>query len=92
VLEKRTPHTVVDPAVLEAVWKQVPEDGYAIEENETDLGVMCIGAPVFDADGVVAAVSITVPTVRAIPDRRRRLIAAVRKAAEQISKSLRENR
>jgi DNA-binding IclR family transcriptional regulator len=90
VLERRTPHTIVEPAELARILDDVRSDGYAIEENETDLGVMCVGAPVFDRDGVAGAISLSVPTVRSGPERRARLVEAVRRAAEQVSQSLRD--
>jgi DNA-binding IclR family transcriptional regulator len=88
VLERRTPATVLDPTELIAIFERVRTAGYAVEENETDLGVVCIGAPVFDRDGVVGAISVSVPTVRDHPDRRRRFIAAVQQSAEKISQAL----
>jgi IclR family KDG regulon transcriptional repressor len=42
----------------------VAKDGIAIEEDQTDLGVACIAAPIFDRDGVVAAMRLSSPTVR----------------------------
>ncbi len=59
LIEKRTPMTVVDPKALKKVLEDVRTRGIAEEENQTDVGVMCIAAPVFDADGVVASISLT---------------------------------
>ena len=40
--------------------ERVRQTGYSIEDEEGELGVRCIGAPVFDIAGkVAAAVSIT---------------------------------
>jgi DNA-binding IclR family transcriptional regulator len=92
VLERRTPHTVVDPTELATLLDAARRDGFAVEENETDLGVMCIGVPVFDRDGVAGAISLSLPTARSGPERRPRLIEAVRRAAEQVTKSMIEGR
>jgi IclR family transcriptional regulator, KDG regulon repressor len=87
-IERRTPRTVVEPKELAAILADVRQTGVAVEEEETDLGVMCIGAPVFDRDGVAAAVSLTVPTVRATQVRRATLVELVRKAAVAVSSAL----
>jgi len=63
-IEKRTPQTVVDSAKIKRILKEVASEGVAYEEDQTDLGVACIAAPVFDNDGVVAAISLSAPTVR----------------------------
>lgn len=89
VVERRTPHTTVEPAELAARLADAATAGYAVEENETDLGVMCVGAPVFDARGVAGAVSVSAPTVRVTAATRARLVAGVRTATDAISQTLR---
>jgi len=38
----------------------VREKGYAVEDEEGELGIRCIGSPIFGHDGkVIAAVSVT---------------------------------
>jgi DNA-binding IclR family transcriptional regulator len=88
VLERRTPHTVVHPSKLLTILEEVRKARYAVEENETDLGVICIGAPVFEPSGVAGAISLTVPTVRDNRERRRRFVAAVQQTAEKITQAL----
>lgn len=89
-LEKRTPETVVDHDEILAAMREVTRVGHAIETNQTDLGVMCVGAPVFDAEGVAAAVSVSVPTVRAAEPQRSALVTAVRETAAELSRRLTE--
>lgn len=91
-LEKRTPHTVVDPAALRKLLAAARADGYATEEHETDLGVMCVGAAVFDRDAVVGAVSLSAPTARADAAGRADWAARVRRAADQITARLRDTK
>jgi DNA-binding IclR family transcriptional regulator len=90
-LEKRTPHTIVAVASLKKLFAEANQEGYAIEENETDLGVMCIGAAVFDAQGVAGAISISAPVARADFENRRIWIDAVRRAAIKISTRLKDS-
>ena len=47
-LEKRTPYTKLSSASLRKLFLEARANGYATEENETDLGVMCVGSAVFD--------------------------------------------
>jgi DNA-binding IclR family transcriptional regulator len=89
-LEKRTPHTIVAHKTLKSLFVEVRERGYATEENETDLGVMCVGAPIFDRNGVAAAISISAPLARAGGGNRDRWIAAVCRTAQAISNRLQE--
>lgn len=86
--ERRTPQTVIDPDELRRVLDEARERGFAIEENQTDLGVTCIAAPVFEADSVVAAISISLPSVRAHEAARGELIDAIRAAAAELTRRL----
>ncbi|OWK43902.1 Transcriptional regulator, IclR family [Fimbriiglobus ruber] len=87
-LEKRTPHTVVDQTALKKLIAATKVTGVATEEDETDLGVMCVGAPVFDRSGVAAAVSLSAPTARATAASRERWAEWVKATAEQITARL----
>ena len=89
-MEKRTPKTLVDPKALIEHLKKVNAQGYAIDDEEFEEGVRCIGAPVRDYTGnVVAAVSISGPAMRMtekkiVDD----LVQAVKQAADEISRRL----
>lgn len=64
-LRALTPNTVRTLRELEAGLDEVRRRGYATDREEFALGVVCIGAPIFDASGLpVAALSITAPTLR----------------------------
>ena len=54
-LEARTPHTVVSQDRLRAVLVQVRADGYAINDEELELGLRSIAVPVRGASGKVLA-------------------------------------
>ena len=91
-IEKRTPATVVDPEVLATILDGVKAQGYAVDVGETDIGVVCVGAPVFGPTGVAGAISVSAPTVRAGPDELPRLAELVRHAAGQVTDKLRTAR
>jgi IclR family KDG regulon transcriptional repressor len=64
-LERRTLRTVVSPAALREELAAICASGYATEEEEYEMGVRGIAAPVRDDSGVpVAAVGVTGPTRR----------------------------
>nr|MBA2359864.1 IclR family transcriptional regulator [Actinomycetota bacterium] len=64
-LETRTRRTIVGPAELEAVLERVRARGYATAVDELELGLSAVAAPVRGAGGeVVAALSISGPTIR----------------------------
>lgn len=64
-----TPATIVTAERLEEELAEVRQRGYAIDREEFAPAVVCIGAPVFNAeDRVVAAVSITATTQRVSAD------------------------
>ena len=64
-LEQRTPRTVFDPAALQKELATIRVLGYATEDEEYELGVRGIAAPIKDERGnAVAAVGITGPTQR----------------------------
>ena len=86
--EGRTPRTVTDPDELRRVFRRAKRNGYAEEVDENDLGVMCLAAPVCDAEGVAAAISISAPSARVDRQRRRDLIAALLESTQQLHQTL----
>ncbi len=74
-------------ALLEHL-EQVRKQGYCAYWREQGT-VLAVAAPVFDADGrVAAAVGVPVPSVRVGTQTKRKIIQAVRRTAEQISRDL----
>jgi len=59
-LNKCTPNTITDPERLKQELVLVRERGYAIDNEENEYGVKCVGAPVFDyTNRVIGAISVT---------------------------------
>lgn len=46
-LQQRTPSTLVDATSLEAEFRQIRRDGYALDREESEIGINCIAFPVF---------------------------------------------
>lgn len=60
-----TKHTITDIDTLEAQLPQIRTQGYALDAEENEMGVNCIGAAVLDGFGeVAAAISVTGPSNR----------------------------
>jgi len=64
-LDRVTPHTITDPAELEAQLEEVRRTGVARTHEELEVGLDAIAAPVFGAEGeVVAALDVSGPSHR----------------------------
>jgi IclR family KDG regulon transcriptional repressor len=64
-LKKRTKNTITDPEKLKQHLKIIRQQGYAVDDEENEKGIRCVGAPIFNQRGqVIAAISISGPAVR----------------------------
>lgn len=64
-LESLTPQTITDVRKLQRELAQARARGFAIDNEEFDVGVRCVAAAVQDASGAcVAAISVSSPTTR----------------------------
>lgn len=77
---------------LRRTLRDVAQSGYAMEQGETDIGVTCLGAPVFAGEAVVAAVSISAPSARATARRLAQWLPLLRSATGEISSKLNSTR
>jgi DNA-binding IclR family transcriptional regulator len=87
-MERSTPRTNTSRRALADILTKVASDGYALEVDETDLGVTCIGAAVLAEGSPCAAISLSIPTARATSDQLPSLIKLVRATAQDVGKSL----
>jgi DNA-binding IclR family transcriptional regulator len=84
-----TPQTITDPEELEADLELIRRRGYAVDNEEYDEGLRCIGAAVRDHSGnVVAALGIGGPVTRITPERVEELGDLVMTAARGLSRRL----
>jgi len=86
-MKKLTPRTITDPGELNDELDKVARQGYAIDDQEHDAGVMEIAAPVFDSHGaVVGALSILGPEMRLVGTRlEHELLPLVCQSASRLS-------
>ena len=65
-LQARTPHTVTDISALLSILEMVRVQGYALIDQEVELGLRSIAVPVTNARGdTIAALNVGVPATRA---------------------------
>lgn len=81
-----TPDSITSPGELRKALEEIRERGVAVEQQESNPDVSCVAAPVRDSGGkVVAALSISVPTVRWSEERRGELETLAAKGAAELS-------
>jgi len=88
-MSARTSHTMTDRDVLDAELAEVERLGFAIDNEENEEGVRCIGAPVFGALGrVIGGISVSAPSFQ-LPEAEARASAPlVIDTAVEVSRSL----
>ncbi|KMS61912.1 IclR family transcriptional regulator [Sphingobium baderi LL03] len=80
-----TPHTQIEPGNLLALFDHVANEGYAIVDQELEIGLRSIAVPVEGPDGIVAAVNIGVQAARiTMAELRSRYLPPLRKIAAEL--------
>jgi len=84
-LSRLTEHTLTDAAALDNELVQIRSRGYAIDREEAEKGVSCIGAGIRDDEGrLVAGLSVSAPSDRLDTA----WAVRVRDAAEHVSRAM----
>ena len=90
--EKLTPRSISNLSRLRAELTRIVQLGHAIDDQETDLGALCVAAPILDESGkVAAAISVSGPVTRISKTRFQEFALIVRRGARQISSRLGHN-
>ncbi|WP_252313090.1 IclR family transcriptional regulator [Sinobaca sp. H24] len=88
-MEPHTPYTITDKGVLLKELEAVRNRGYAVEEQENELGITCIAAPVFDnKKKITGAVSISGPSIRMSKERIQKISPLLIDVTSRISSRL----
>jgi IclR family transcriptional regulator, KDG regulon repressor len=90
VLEGRSPHTITDRDKFFDELRSVAGQGFALDCDECEVGLVCAAAPVYDAAGdVAAALSTSAPAFRAPRSALLRdVVPRVNEAAARLSREL----
>lgn len=85
-LKRCTEATITDWKQLQSELVRVQARGYAIDNQEYEVGVKCVAAPIFSHKGIAAALSISGPAERMEDHiKKHGLVEALKKAATNIS-------
>jgi len=85
-LERYTESTLVTRESLHRHLEMVRDKGYAVDDEEFDLGVRCIAAPIFDfREKIVGSIGISGPLTRMSSSRMETLAGQVLSISRQLS-------
>jgi DNA-binding IclR family transcriptional regulator len=88
-MEKRTPKTITSVPRLLKELEKVRAVGYAVDDEENNLGARCLGAPVFNQQGIIEASLGLSGTIHQVnPDTMPRILEALKDAARHLSMQL----
>jgi IclR family transcriptional regulator, acetate operon repressor len=88
-MPRRTEHTLVTPVELMADLMQVAGRGYAFDNEEDNIGVVCIGAAIVNREGEgVAAISVTTLKSGLSDEDLHELGRTIRRYADRVSRML----
>jgi len=92
-LKPRTPNTVTKIEDLKRQLKRIRRDGIAYEDEEHELGIRTVSAPIRDwEDNVAAAISVVGPSVRMTKQRMQEITPIVKNYALKISHAMGYNK
>lgn len=88
-LTKYTENTIVNKEELTKELDEIRKRGYAFDNEERELGVSCIGAPVFDLNNdAIACITISGPTARFTEENKKRWVEIVTQVVEEATNYL----
>lgn len=88
-LERLTPNTIVEPAVLAAELDTTRERGHAEDREENEAQIFCYGCAIPDPDGrPVACISVSIPLFRRSATPQETYIAPLRDACRAVAERL----
>lgn len=83
-----TPNSLTTLSEFDLGLEKVYKEGYAIEIEESILGVACVAAPVFRLGNIFGGISIAGPRIRMTDERLAQLGAKVAETAKHVSQRL----
>ena len=87
--DRMTRRTITSPARLRKDLVHIRESGYAVDDEEANIGARCVAAPILDAkQRAIAAISVSGPISRISQVRILSITRAVRDTASAISRTI----
>src|SRR6202158_193118 len=88
-MEKRTPKTITTLPRLLKDLERVRAQGYAVDDEENNMGARCLGAPVFNQSGTIeASLGLSGTTNQRNVQTRPRILESLKGAARHVSMQL----
>ena len=88
-LHKYTANTIVNQHDLISELEKIRDTGIAYDNEEHELGVRCVAAPIFNQAGnTIAALSISGPTIRIVDEKLDSMRELVKNASNEISRKI----
>ena len=88
-LKRYTEKTIVEPEALQQELASIRTRGFALDDEEVEVGLRCVAAPIRDHSGrVIAAISVAAPVQRMSKKQVQATIPSVVAAADAISRRL----
>ena len=89
-LDPRTEHAVTSKKAFRKILRQVRKDGYALVDQELEIGLLSIAIPLRTLSGkIIGAANVGMPTVRATPeDMIEKILPRLRETGERIASAL----
>ena len=92
-LTKYTPNTISDKVILLKTFELIKSQGYSIDDEEHDMGLRCVAAPIFDNNKEAKyAISVSGPAVRMTDKKIEYTKNIILNAAKEISHKLGYNK
>ena len=81
-----TEKTITSPARLREELEATRQRGYGLDDEEFEVGIRAVSAPIWDIDGnLIAALSMPGPATRIVPERISEIAQALVEAAQAVS-------
>ncbi|QIW16644.1 transcriptional regulator [Pasteurellaceae bacterium RH1A] len=89
IIQPLTQHTITDLELMYEELAKIRQQGFALDDQENELGVICIACPIFDANGKVNyAMSVSLSTARLKQIGQAEMLAQIQQTAQAISREL----
>jgi DNA-binding IclR family transcriptional regulator len=88
-LPKFTENTIIDKEALLRKLDEIRNAGFAVDEEETEIGLRCIAYPLYNyTNKIIAGISVTAPASRLTVEIIEKKRSFLKETAEQISREL----